>query len=243
MKTFALALFLAGSACYAQQPGPTAPSQSQGQAQAQANPQKPITVPAGTQIALTLSSPITTKARKGDTVRAAVAFPVTVDNQVAVPVGTYVQGVIAELKTHSRSGPSVTMHFLSMIFANGYTVSIDATNSQAGAPTAPSGHGAPAPFVGSAPATGLGKFALAARAANPTPPTLTPPSMPGPPKGFIIGLAVSTAATAALLAIALTHRGHGPGGSVIFDTGWQFNMVLNQPLPVNLNAIPASQTN
>ena len=54
-----------------------------------------ITVPAGTVVPLTLVSPIKSKSTKvGDAVRAVVAFPVTVGAQIAIPAGTYVEGVV-----------------------------------------------------------------------------------------------------------------------------------------------------
>ncbi|HEY1808815.1 MAG TPA: hypothetical protein VGG42_09650, partial [Acidobacteriaceae bacterium] len=88
-----------------------------------------LVVPAGTGIALTLVTPIQSKTTKvGDTVRAVVAFPVTVGAQVAIPAGTYVEGMVNTVSAH---GPSVTIHFTRMLFANGYSVPLDAMNTQA----------------------------------------------------------------------------------------------------------------
>jgi hypothetical protein len=53
-----------------------------------------ITVPEGTKIPLRLENAISTKsARPGDGVYLRTVFPVTVDNTMVIPVGTYVQGV------------------------------------------------------------------------------------------------------------------------------------------------------
>ena len=235
MKALALAVFLAASACYGQQAAPLAQTGEQPPAKSEAGASvSTITVPAGTQIALTLASPITTKARKGDTVRAAVAFPVTVGNEVAIPVGTYVQGVITGTTKHSRSRPRVTMRFSSIVYPSGYTTPLDGTNLQPGTASGPASSNPSSIFSATAPGSGQGKYALAARAAGPTMPTLSPPPASGPPKGFIIGIVASTVAMAALLAITLAHRGQASSNAVMFDTGWQFDMVLSKPLSVDI---------
>ncbi len=245
MRQLVLIGLLAASTCHAQESGPLnlrPAAQTQPQAQSQAQPQQAITVPAGTRIPLTLASPITSKARQGDSVRAAVAFPVTVGTRVAIPVGTYVQGVITGIVKRSSSGPSVKMKFSSMVYANGYTVALDGGNLQARITDTPAD-----PAMAGVPAGGATGNALAGKGApgqtSPMPPTLTPPPMPGPNKGLIVGLAVGGAAVIAVTAIALGHRGAG-GGAVLFDTGWQFDMVLNNPLSVNAaSATSAPQAN
>lgn len=264
MRRLVLGLLLAASTCYAQQAAPNLPqSPTQNQAQA-ANgvPSGTITIPAGTQIPLTLASPITTRARKGDSVRAAVAFPVAVGNQVAIPVGAYVQGVITQIVKHSRSGPSVNMQFSTLVYANGYTVTLSGNNLQAkltetpdsASPTTTAAAGTSTIGVGkyglaatsiaasdpnsvTASSTGANAYALAghtARAAQTSPPMLTPPPTPGPNKGLIIGLAAAGAAAVVVAAIVFAHQsGPATRGEILFDTGWQFNMVLSNPLTVN----------
>jgi type IV secretion system protein VirB10 len=86
-----------------------------------------ITVPAGTKVPLTLESPISTKsARAGDGVYLRTSFPVTVDNTMVIPVGTYVQGVITNVKRPGKvSGRAeILFRFTTMIYPDGYTVSI-----------------------------------------------------------------------------------------------------------------------
>jgi type IV secretion system protein VirB10 len=86
-----------------------------------------ITVPAGTKIPLRLESAISTKsARPGDGVYLQTVFPVTVDNTMVIPVGTYVQGEITSVKRPGRvSGRAeVLFRFTTMIYPDGYTVSI-----------------------------------------------------------------------------------------------------------------------
>lgn len=262
MRRLVLAAILVASTCCAQQAVrnlPQAQARNQSQAGAAA-PSGTITIAAGTQIPLTLASPITGKARKGDPVRAAVAFPVTVGNQVAIPVGAYVQGVITQIVKRSRSGPSVQMQFSTLVYANGYTVTLSGNNLQAnltetrdsvpaaatGADTSMMGTGkyrlaAPSTATNDqqtaeASSTDPNGYALAghgARAAQ-TSPTLMPPPNPGPNKGAIIGLAVGGAAAVIVSAMVLGHQSGSAGhGEILFDTGWQFNMVLNHPLTVN----------
>jgi type IV secretion system protein VirB10 len=86
-----------------------------------------ITVPAGTKVPLTLESPISTKsAHPGDGVYLRTSFPVTVDNTMVIPVGTYVQGVITSVKRPGKvSGRAeILFRFTTLIYPDGYTVSI-----------------------------------------------------------------------------------------------------------------------
>jgi hypothetical protein len=86
---------------------------------------KTITIPAGTSIPLVLKQGISTKnARVGDPVYASTNFPVTVNNRIVIPAGTYVQGRIDALARAGRvKGRSeLQVHFTSLIFPNGYTV-------------------------------------------------------------------------------------------------------------------------
>jgi hypothetical protein len=246
MRLFVLAGLFVVSTCCAQQATTNVPQgQAQTQSQAPTDSQDgTITVPTGTRIPLTLASPITTKTKQGDSVRAAVAFPVTVGSRVAIPVGTYVQGVITDIVKRSSSGPSVKMKFSSLVYANGYTVALDGSNIQAKL-TDPASE----PTVAEASATDPRGYALSGKATpaqgSQTPPMLTPPPNPGPNKAAIIGIGVGAAAAVTVTAIVLSHRaGPGPHGQILFQTGWQFDMVLNNPLIVNAASLAsASQSN
>ncbi|HTV58489.1 MAG TPA: hypothetical protein VMJ93_06425 [Verrucomicrobiae bacterium] len=86
-----------------------------------------ITVPAGTHVELALTSAVWTKSAKpGDPIYAVTDFPVLVNNQIAIPPGTYVQGQIDSLTKPGWLSPHAQfqMHFSKLIFANGYTVSL-----------------------------------------------------------------------------------------------------------------------
>jgi hypothetical protein len=115
---------------------PNSPAEAQ-------NSQHGITVPAGTKVLLQLKSPIDTKsAHVGDGVYCQTSFPVTQDNIVVIPAGTYVKGEIAHVERAGRikGRAQILFHFNTMIFPNGYTVDLPgalknepgATNSTVG---------------------------------------------------------------------------------------------------------------
>jgi hypothetical protein len=86
-----------------------------------------VTVPAGTRIPLALKHAISTKSvRPGDPVYLQTTFPVTQNNRMLIPAGTYVQGVVDSIKRPGRvSGRAeLLMHFTTLIFPNGYTVTL-----------------------------------------------------------------------------------------------------------------------
>ena len=86
-----------------------------------------ITVPAGTKVLLHLKSPINTKsARVGDDVYCETAFPVTQDNVMVIPARTFVKGKLMRVQRPGRvSGRAeLQVHFTTMIFPDGYTVSL-----------------------------------------------------------------------------------------------------------------------
>ena len=87
-------------------------------------------VPSGTKIPLTMTQGITSKtAKEGDPVYAQTAFPVTQNNHIVIPAGTYVQGVVRRVVRPGRvkGRAELQMSFTSMIFPNGYTVLLPAT--------------------------------------------------------------------------------------------------------------------
>jgi type IV secretory pathway VirB10-like protein len=88
--------------------------------------QKPtLTIPSGTKIPLSLKQAISTKtAKDGDPVYAETAFPFVLNEKVAIPAGTYIQGKIEHVQRggHVKGRAEVLIHFTSMIYPNGYTV-------------------------------------------------------------------------------------------------------------------------
>jgi hypothetical protein len=123
-------VFILAAAAVAQQPGelqdnkPGQPAQPQATAET-AVPSGMIVIPAGTEIPLRLAQAITTKnAKVGDPVYAETAFPLTINDRVVIPAGTYVQGKISDVRRPGRvkGRAELLMHFTTMIYRSGYTV-------------------------------------------------------------------------------------------------------------------------
>lgn len=233
MRVYVLVALLVASTCWAQEPAPVpAPASSPIQAQAPAVPQnQTITIPAGTRIPFSLTSAITRKSgRKGNSVRGLIGFPVTVGTQLAIPAGTYVEGVIDKV-THGSNGPGLQMHFTRLLYANGYSVPFDATTVQAELSTPQSSTLQASAFEGE----NGSSYALAAQQ-SPTLPTVTPPpSHIGLAVGLSVGLVVATVVSAVLLS-----RLHGGGDAILLDAGWQGEMALQSPLTVDAASVAAA---
>lgn len=120
MRFFVASLLLLSSAAFAQ-------TTSDSSAATPPEPVKTIIVPAGTKLLMSLKSGVNTKSAKpGDGVYMETSFPVSIDNTMAIPTGTYVQGVIDNVKRSGRikGRAEVQFHFTTLIFPNGYTVSV-----------------------------------------------------------------------------------------------------------------------
>src|SRR3974390_41545 len=95
------------------------------QQQSNVDPGADYNVPSGTKIPLTLTQGITSKtAREGAPVSAQTAFPVTQNNRIVIPAGSYVQGVVRRVVRPGRvkGRAELQLSFTSMILPNGYTV-------------------------------------------------------------------------------------------------------------------------
>lgn len=181
-----------------------------------------ITVPAGTEIPLRLAQGISTKnAKPGDPVYAETAFPITQNNRIIIPAGTFVQGRISEVRRAGRvkGRAEFLMHFTTIIFRSGYTVMLpgsvegmpgaqketvkdkEGTIQQAGS------KGKDAGTVATTAGTGATVGAIADRGA----------------KGAAIGGGVGAAA--GLAAVLLTR-----GPDVTLPSGTSVQMVLQRPL-------------
>jgi hypothetical protein len=91
----------------------------------QPNTGETITVPAGTKVPLILKQGITTKnAHVGDPVYAQTSFPITLNDRIVIPPGTYVQGEVRRVQRPGKvkGRAELQMNFTSMIFPNGYTL-------------------------------------------------------------------------------------------------------------------------
>jgi hypothetical protein len=120
MKTVWLLLFFGTGTALAQtaQP-PASPAVA-------ASPSKAsITIPAGSKVPLSLKQAISTKtAKEGDPVYAETTFPYVINDKIAIPVGTYIQGKITHVERggHVKGRAQLLIHFTSMIYPSGYTV-------------------------------------------------------------------------------------------------------------------------
>lgn len=226
---FLISLGSITTSCWGQDPTSPQTPAPQDQAQTPAQKNQTVTVAAGTRIPLSLASPITNKAaRPGAPVRAVTGFPVTVGTQLAIPAGAYVDGVIDHVNKGGRSGPTVQMHFTRLIFPSGYTVPLDGKTLQARVRSTD-----PAPEASMPQTTDGPAMAFAGQQAPPLPPL--PHS--GPSTGIIVGGVVGTVAVGVL---ALVFAGHHRGNSVLFDSGWQFDIALQTPLVIDLGSAAIS---
>jgi hypothetical protein len=90
-------------------------------------------VPAGTKIPMQLRQAISTKnAQPGDAIYAQTSFPIVVGEQVMIPAGTYVQGVIDRVKRAGRikGTAELEFHVKSLLYPNGYTLDMAAAIDQ-----------------------------------------------------------------------------------------------------------------
>jgi hypothetical protein len=184
-----------------------------------------MAIPAGTRIALTLASPLTTKgAKPGAAVRAVTAFPITVGSQLVISVGTYVEGTIEKVIRGGSTGPTLQIHFNHILYTNGYTVPIDATNTQAQLIDPQTSAPRASAFACDCEPHHATDYAMDIQQ-SPGQVLGQPPPLPklGPSMGEVIGIAAGVAA-AGIVAIVLLAHHHGGGSSVLFDTGWQFEM-------------------
>jgi hypothetical protein len=86
-----------------------------------------VTVPAGTRVAVVLENGISTRnAKAGDSVYLRTSFPITQNNRVVIPIGSYVRGELLDSKRPGRikGRGEFRMRLNTLIFPNGYTVSL-----------------------------------------------------------------------------------------------------------------------
>jgi hypothetical protein len=88
-----------------------------------------IKVPAGTRVAVVLENGISTRSAKaGDSLYFRTSFPITQNNRVVIPVGSYLRGELLESKRPGRikGRGEFRMRLNTLIFPNGYTVDLNA---------------------------------------------------------------------------------------------------------------------
>jgi hypothetical protein len=101
-----------------------------------APPPTPILVPAGTQLAVELVSPVSTKTNNvGDRIDARLASDLMIGDRRAAKAGASVQGSITQIISGSKKiggTPTLGVTFDSLVVANGSSVSINAPLTQLG---------------------------------------------------------------------------------------------------------------
>ena len=94
-----------------------------------------IILPSGTQLPLVVHNSVTTRSAKpGDPVDLETIFPITQDNRIIIPAGSYVHGEVVQAKRAGKvKGRAEIMIRLNLlILPNGYTVSFNAIPTGAG---------------------------------------------------------------------------------------------------------------
>lgn len=104
-------------------------------AAAQDNPPQPdatVTVPVDTQIPLVLRNAISSKtAYAGQAIYCQTIYPITVNNQIVIPVGSYVKGAVTQVikPGRIRGKARLGLRFDSLTLPNGFTEPLRATLS------------------------------------------------------------------------------------------------------------------
>jgi hypothetical protein len=234
-----LFLFVAGLSIYAATiaaqvpdgPQPDAPPPAMPaptpQPVSQAKTGEHVIVPTGTRIGVTLENGISTAtAKPGDSVYFRTSFPITINNKVVVPVGSYLRGEISDSKRPGRikGKGELRLRLNTLIFPNGYTVDMNAephstdsgsqtkTDSE-GKITGPGGKGADAEKIATATIAGAGIGAIA-----------------GGGKGAGIG-----AGTGGLVGLAAVLLSRGPEAQL--PRGSSLDLVLEHDLQLDADQI------
>ena len=181
--------------------------------------QPPVVVPAGTVIPVTLTSSISTQhSHDGDGVYGKTSAPVTVNNKIVIPEGSYVRGKISEVKRPGKvkGKAELTLNFQTLTLPSGVTIPIYTSLRGAGGAgerkgeatvQGDSSHTEDAETIGKTGAVGAGLGGLAGRSA----------------KGVGIGGAAGAAAGTA--AVLLTR-----GKDLVLGPGTTLEVVLDRDI-------------
>ena len=187
-----------------------------------------IMVPSGTRVGVVLQNGISTRgAKAGDSVYLQTSFPITSNNRIVIPVGSYLRGELLEAKRPGRikGRGEFRMRLDTLILPNGYTVDLRAaprsadsggkeTMDSEGKVTGGGNKGQKVGTVVSTTATGAGIGAIATRT----------------PKGAGIGAGIGAAA--GLAAVLLTR---GPEAEL--PRGSTMDVVLEHDLSLDASQI------
>jgi hypothetical protein len=126
MRRLVIAILITAIPCIAQTASAKAPSQGRPPAGTATNVVK-IVLPAGTTVPLALTRPVLARAVKpGDSIYAQTVIPVTLNNHIVIPVGTYVEGQIDSVTRPGWFSPHAhfQIHYTKIIYVDGYTVQL-----------------------------------------------------------------------------------------------------------------------
>lgn len=131
-------LLILGSLVHREPSLPEGAPQGAGQTATAVPVARTITIPPGTKVTLALTSPIWAKTvNAGDAVYAVTSFPVVIQGTMLIPPGTYVLGQIDSVTKPGWKSPRAQfqMHFIKIIFSNGYTLELADAPAQAATAT------------------------------------------------------------------------------------------------------------
>jgi len=134
-----------------------------------------ILIPAGTRLGVVLENGISTRSAKvGDSVYLRTSFPLTQNNRIVIPVGSYLRGELLESKRPGRGKGKgeLRLKLNTLILPNGYTVDLNAaprsadsggneTMDSEGKVTGPGGKGKDVATVAETTVAGAGIGAIA----------------------------------------------------------------------------------
>ena len=109
-------------------PPPVAPTPPPARVQVASSNEK-ILIPAGTRIGVVLENGISTRSAKpGDSVYLQTSFPITQNNHIVIPVGSYLRGEIINSKRPGKikGKGEFRLRLNTLILPNGYTVNLNA---------------------------------------------------------------------------------------------------------------------
>jgi hypothetical protein len=182
-----------------------------------------IIVPAGTRLAVVLENGISTRgAKAGDSVYFHTSFPVTQNNRVIIPIGSYLRGELIESKRPGKvkGRGEFRLRLDTLIFPTGYTVNLNAaprsadsggaeTTDEEGKVTGGGGKGKDVETVAQTTAAGAGIGAIAGRA-----------------KGAGIGAGIGAAAGLAAVLLTRGPEAELPRGSTL-DVVFEHDLTLD----------------
>ena len=248
-----LAILLAGAVCFAQEQSPpielSNPSSNEPSAE---NQNANVTIPVGTHLALVLTQPIQSRyVRRGDDVYAQVTSPVTSQNEVVIPAGTFVQGTVDKLG-NDNGRAQLHLTSLAITFPDGYVAPISGPvtieTSQGYAIKDPGSKRAAGAFALAGAGAGIG--ALIGHSVGTSSSNVTsnfPPGCVGPPpyctqvstpvygtKGrdtaMGAGLGAAIGAVGAIVMLGSSHH-------YFVDAGAPVGMTLDQPVTLPRNEV------